>query len=144
MTTLVRGLREDELHKVADIWMRAGLPYRPTGRDSPENLRMQWAAQPKFFIGAFDDDVLVGVAIATDDGRKGWINRLAVVPEARGRGVAKAIVAECERIFRDMGRVVFCIMIEGENDASEHLFEGLGYKHEKDIRYYAKRLGQNL
>jgi len=144
VTVVVRGLREDELDKMADIWVRADLPYRPTGRDSLENLRKQWMAQPRFFIGAFEDEALIGVAIATDDGRKSWINRLAVVPEERGKGVAKAIVAECERIFTEMGRVVFCIMIEGENDASEHLFEGLGYKHENDIRYYAKRLGQDL
>lgn len=84
------------------------------------------------------------MAIATDDGRKGWINRLSVVPEAQGKGVARAMVAECERIFHELGRVVFCVMIEGENDPSERLFEGLGYKHEKDIRYYAKRVRQDL
>lgn len=144
MAYVVRGLREDEIEKMADVWARAGLPFRPTGRDSLESLRQQWRSQPRFFIGAFDGDELVGVAIATDDGRKAWINRLAVVPEAQRKGVARAIVAECERIFLDLGRVVFAIMIEGENEASENLFEGMGYKHEKDIRYYAKRIGQNL
>lgn len=144
MAFTVRGLREDEIEKMADVWTKAGLPFRPTGRDSLESLRQQWRAQPRFFVGAFEGERMIGVAIATDDGRKAWINRLAVIPEEQGKGVAKAIVNECEKIFRDLGRVVFAIMIEGENDASEHLFEGMGYKHEKDIRYYAKRIGQDL
>ncbi len=139
MKAVVRPLRESELDAMTKVWVEAGLPYRPTGRDSLENLRQQRAAYPDLFIGAFEGDKLVGAAIASDDGRKGWINRLAVLPGAQKKGVGRAIVDECEKALRKRGRGVFSILIEGDNPASEVLFLNMGYKRENDIIYYAKR-----
>lgn len=139
MDVVVRPLRQNELDTMTKVWMEAGLPYRPTGRDSLDNLKKQRSAFPDLFIGAFDGDRLIGVAIASDDGRKGWINRLAVVPDAQKKGVARAIVEECERALRKRGRGVFSILIEGDNPTSEGLFLSMGYVRENDIIYYAKR-----
>jgi ribosomal protein S18 acetylase RimI-like enzyme len=144
MALQIRPLRERELHAMTRVWELAGLPYRPTGRDSLESLQEQRKAFPDLFMGAFIDETLVGVAIASDDGRKGWINRLAVIPEARRHGIGTAIVEECERALRTRGRGVFSILIEGENQASEDLFLKMGYKLEEDIKYYAKRHSQSV
>jgi ribosomal protein S18 acetylase RimI-like enzyme len=135
----IRPLNEDEIPNMVDVWVKAGLPYRPKGRDSIDSLRIQWRADPELFIGAFEGDLMVGVVLATDERRKAWINRLAVLPDARRRGVAKEIVAYCEKMFHERGRGIFCVLIESDNAESEELFEGLGYKHEKDIHYFAKR-----
>jgi ribosomal protein S18 acetylase RimI-like enzyme len=144
MALQIRPLRERELHAMTRVWELAGLPYRPTGRDSLESLQEQRKAFPDLFMGAFIDETLVGVAIASDDGRKGWINRLAVIPEARRHGIGTAIVEECERALRTRGRGVFSILIEGENQASEDLFLKMGYKLEEYIKYYAKRDSQSV
>lgn len=144
MALQIRPLRERELHAMTRVWELAGLPYRPNGRDNLESLQAQRKAYPDLFIGAFIDEKLVGVAIASDDSRKGWINRLAVIPEARRHGIGTAMVEECERALRARGRGVFSILIEGENQASENLFLGMGYKLEEDIKYYAKRDSQSV
>jgi ribosomal protein S18 acetylase RimI-like enzyme len=144
MALQIRPLRERELHAMTRVWELAGLPYRPTGRDSLESLQEQRKAFPDLFMGAFIDETLVGVAIASDDGRKGWINRLAVIPEARRHGIGTAIVEECERALRTRGRGVFSILIEGENQVSEDLFLKMGYKLEEYIKYYAKRDSQSV
>jgi ribosomal protein S18 acetylase RimI-like enzyme len=135
----IRPLKEDDLEQVPRVWVEAGLPYRPNGRDSPEGLRAQLSRDPDLFLGAFEGALLIGVAIATDDGRKGWINRLAVLPSHRRMGVARALVDGCEDALRKRGRGVFSILIEGRNDASERLFLTSGYRDESEIRYYAKR-----
>jgi ribosomal protein S18 acetylase RimI-like enzyme len=135
----IRPLKKTELRDMIAVWKAAGLPYRPSGRDSFKNLERQWSAASDLFIGAFMSGRLVGVAIASDDGRKGWVNRLAVIPAWRRRGVGRAIVEECERVLRSKGRGVVGALIEGENEASEGLFESSGYKLEEDIKYYAKR-----
>ena len=132
-------MNENELDAMTKVWLEAGLPYRPTGRDSLASLKLQLRAFPDLFIGAFEGDRLVGVAIASDDGRKGWINRLAVIPAAQKKGVGRAIVNECEKALRKRGRGIFSILIEGDNPDSEGLFLGMGYKREDDIIYYAKR-----
>jgi len=144
MALRIRPLREGELLAMTRVWELAGLPYRPTGRDGLERLQEQRNASPDLFIGAFMNGTLVGVAIASDDGRKGWINRLAVLPEARRHGIGTAIVEECERVLRARGRGVFSILIEGKNQTSEDLFLRMGYKLEDDIKYYAKRDSQSV
>lgn len=136
---VVRALVDSDLEQVPHVWMEAGLPYRPKGRDAPEGLRSQLKRDPDLFLGAFEEARMVGVAIATDDGRKGWINRLAVIPSHRRMGVGEALVRACEEALRKRGRGVFSILIEGENAASESLFLKAGYRSEHDIRYYAKR-----
>lgn len=134
-----RPLKESELGEMTRVWLGAGLPYRPKGRDSLKELRAQLRRDPDLFLGAFDGARMIGVVIATDDGRKGWINRLAVLPGYRRKGVGEVLVRKCEEALRKRGRGVFSILIEGRNAASEGLFLKSGYRDESYIRYYAKR-----
>ena len=140
----LRTLTEADLEDMLQVWLDAGLPCRPTGRDSLPELRTQFRDAPDLFIGAFSGEKMIGAVIATDDGRKGWINRLAVLPGYRRVGVGKALVKECEDALRKRGRGVFSILIEGENEASERLFMKEGYRDESDIRYYAKRDSEKI
>ncbi len=141
---LIRPLKDEEVDETHRVWSESGLPARPKGRDTIDNLRVQRAAAPDLFIGAFKGGRMVGVVLASDDGRKGWINRLAVVPEARRHGVGRMLVEACEAALRKRGRGVFCILIEGDNPASESLFQGMSYKREDEIIYYAKRDSQEI
>ncbi|MBN1678175.1 MAG: GNAT family N-acetyltransferase [Candidatus Thermoplasmatota archaeon] len=135
----IRPLKATELHAMRSVWERAGLPYRPRGRDSMQNLRKQLKENPECFLGAFKSGQMVGAVIVSDDGRKGWVNRLAVVPQARGHGIAKRLIAEAERILRRRGRRLHCVLIESYNKDSMELFEDAGYTREDDILYFTKR-----
>ncbi len=136
---MIRRLKESELGEMVKIWKRAGLPYRPAGRDRMAALKAQRKAMPDLFIGAFEGRRLVGVVLGTDDSRKGWLNRIAVVPDARGRGIATRLIEASEDALRKRGRRMFCVHIEGYNKESMDLFEKRGYKREEDIFYYTKR-----
>jgi ribosomal protein S18 acetylase RimI-like enzyme len=135
----LRPMLESELDKLPVLWTEAGLPYRPQGRDSMPNLKAQLMAAPDLFIGAFSEDRLLGAVIASDDGRKGWINRLAVHPSARNAGIGKGLVRACEDALRRRGRELFAVLIERDNEESMEFFEKTGYKFEEDILYYTKR-----
>ena len=104
------------------------MPLRPAGRDSKEAIEAQMEDDPDFFLGAFEDVSLVAAIIVSSDGRKGWLNRLAVNPEYRRRGIAKALIAEAERVLRERGVRVFSALIWDSNESSKSLFEDLGYE----------------
>lgn len=135
----IRNLKSSELNAMRRIWTAAGLSFKPSGRDSPERLSKQLKASPSLFLGAFLDGRLVGVALCSDDGRKGWINRLAVLPQFAGRGIATALIGQSEKALRKRGVHIFCVHIEGDNEESMRLFERAGYQREMDIYYYTKR-----
>ena len=135
----IRPLKESELGSLYELWTAAGLHFKSKGRDSISNLRKQRRHDPSLFVGAFEGSDLVGAVIASDDGRKAWINRLAVVPQARRKGIASLLVRHCERVLRKRGRGIFCVHIEDGNPESVQLFAKEGYSREFDIFYYTKR-----
>jgi len=135
----IRPLKEGELDAMRKVWKAAGLPYRSKGRDSLKNLEKQRRRAPGYFLGAFKDGRLIGVSLVTDDGRKGWINRLAVHPDSQRKGVATLLVSESETILRRRGMRLLCTHIEDGREESFALFKKLGYHVENEILYLTKR-----
>ncbi|MGC8497142.1 MAG: GNAT family N-acetyltransferase [Thermoplasmata archaeon] len=124
--------------KIIELWNKAGLDFKPHGRDSLENIKTQIERHPDMILGALDNGKLVGVTFITDDGRKGWINRLAVDPAYQRKGVAKNLIATAEQIFKSKGIKLYAALIEKENDKSQNLFLKMSYK-KTDILYFSKK-----
>jgi len=128
-----------DYYEMVRLWTKAKLPFKPKGRDSRQAIAAQMKANPEFFLGAFEDAYLVGAVIISCDTRKGWINRLAVDPNYRAHGIAKALIAEAEKVLRKHGIGIFCALIEDYNTASKKLFKECGYVEHHDIIYFSKR-----
>ena len=135
----IRRLTIDNYEEMTKLWSKARLPFRPSGRDSREAIAAEMKANPDFFLGAFEGDRLVGLVVVSCDLRKGWLNRLAVDPSHRHRGVAKDLIAEVEKALRKRGIRIFCALIEEYNTASKELFKKCGYVEHRDIIYFSKR-----
>lgn len=140
----IRRLTSNDYQNLVHLWLKAGLPFKPKGRDSPESIARQMKANPDFFIGAFENGELIGAVIASSDTRKGWINRLAVDPDYRRKGVAKTLIAEAEKALRQRGIKIFCALIEDSNVASKELFKKCGYVEHRDIIYFSKRDSEDI
>jgi ribosomal protein S18 acetylase RimI-like enzyme len=136
----VRTLSLDDYDRWISVWARAGLhSVRLQGRDSRVAFERQLAIGTHTMIGLDLNGDLVGVVLVTHDGRKGWINRLAVVPEYRGRGYAKRLVSEAQRVLEAQGMTVIAVLIEPENVASLRLFKALGYVETEGMHYLSRR-----
>jgi len=129
----------DDYDDIVKLWNRASLPYKPKGRDSKSSIASEMEANPDFFIGAYQGNKLIGTAIASSDLRKGWINRLAVDPTCRRRGIAKTLIAEAEKVLKKRGAKIFCALIEDTNNSSMKLFKKCGYTEDRDVIYFSKR-----
>ena len=140
MHVRLRELSLEDYDRFMSVWQSAGLTtVRPEGRDSREAFSRQLAEGTHTVIGLEAGSELVGLVLATHDGRKGWINRLAVLPEHRRRGYARQLVAAAERVLRDQGMTVIAALIEPENGESLALFQKLGYVEQVGLHYMSKR-----
>jgi N-acetylglutamate synthase-like GNAT family acetyltransferase len=135
----IRKLTLSDYEGIIKLWSKARLPYKPQGRDSKKAIAAEMKTSPDFFLGAFENNQLVGVVILSCDTRKGWINRLAVDPSHRMHGVAKALIIESEKVFRKHGLRIFCALTEDCNCTSKELFKKCGYVEHRDIIYFSKR-----
>ena len=136
----IRNLTIDDVERLVAVWEAAGLPYRPRGRDRRDRVEQEMADLRSAFLAAEEDGEVLGVVLATHDGRKGWINRLAVVPAARCRGVGAALVAAAEEWLAARRLLVIACLIETDNAASLALFQNEGYARDAHIAYLAKRV----
>ena len=134
----IRPFRMADYDSVVRLWAEAELPYRPGGRDSRERIRKEMRLKRSIFLVAEAEGKLAGTILATHDGRKGWLNRLAVARSYRRRGLARRLVEDAERRLEALGLDVTACLIEADNSVSMKLFESLGYE-KWDGFYYSKR-----
>ena len=140
----IRKLTIKDYPELIKLWERARLPIKPRGRDSRTHVAKEMRDNPDFFIGAFDRGLLIGAVIASHDGRKGWLNRIAVDPDYRGRGIAQALTASGEKTLRRHGIKIFGLLIHSYNKASLSLAQKMGYLPHQDILYLSKRDGDHV
>ena len=138
-TIAIRPLAVAEIPLLWGLWDAAGLPIRRKGRDSLSELSRQQRANPDGFLGAFDGERLVGSVIATDDSRRGWINRLAVAPEFRPAHLGVRLLRAAEGVLRGRGLRIIGAHVEADNHASRALLLFAGYKAMTDVVYLSKR-----
>lgn len=128
----------EDYTEMTELWKRADLTFKPSGRDSKEAIAAQMFANPRFFFGAFENGYLVGTALLSSDMRRGWVNRLAVDPKYRHHGIAQALINESEKELKKRGIRIFCALIDESNTSSKELFRKCGYVEHKDIVYFSK------
>lgn len=136
----VSPIRKSDYERLVALWSAAGLSFKPAGRDSREAFEQQLDSGRQRVLGVEDGaGDLVGAVVVTHDGRKGWINRLAVHPSHRRQGLGRALIRAAEASLREQGIEIFAALIEPGNDVSLAVFEAAGYQDWPGIHYVSKR-----
>ena len=119
-------------------------PVKKRSENSRENVERELGSgQADFFVMEVGGK-MVGAALCTNDGRKGWINRLAVDPKHRRTGIASMLLAEAERRFDARGLGISACLVHNDNPSSIALFEDLGYTLDSRVLYYSKRKSDRI
>ena len=134
----IRNFQLTDYEILIDLWNQAGLPYKPNGRDSKKSIEEELKRACASILIA-ETDRAIGTVFATHDGRKGWINRLAVIPEFRKKGIGRMRVEEAEKILHSKGIGIIACLIEDYNTTSFETFKKLGYIEFEGIHYLTKR-----
>ena len=138
-TWLTETLSAENYEEVLALWVDAGLSIRPRGRDSRESFAAQIASGIQTVLGVRDEGHLVGVIVTTHDTRKGWMNRLAVHPDFRRKGIGLGLVRAGERVLRQQGMRIIAALVEEWNEASLALMVRAGFSDYTGVHYLTKR-----
>lgn len=137
-------MHASECDSLINLWINSSLPIKPEGRDSEDNIKRQLQLDNNRFYVAEITGKLVGTIIASHNGRKGWVNRLAVLPQFRGMGIASSLIKKSEDFFLSNNINIFACLIEDWNDLSTKFFIDKEYLGHKDIIYYTKRINPKI
>ncbi len=141
---ILREMRKEDYHDLIELWKIAKLSFKPNGRDTKENISKQLEFSSNSFILAELQGKIIGSVIASHNGRKGWINRLAVHPKYRHQGIAKKLIKKAEEFLKQEGIGIFAALVESWNIPSKKLFETIGYKDFEGIIYFTKRINKDI
>lgn len=113
----IREMLPSDYDAVLALWQATpGVLVRP-GTDSREGIGRLLLRNPGLSVVAIESDRVIGCALASHDGRRGYLQHVVVVPPARGRGIAKAMVDSCvERLRQEqLGWVHLDVAIENHD-----------------------------
>lgn len=136
---IIRQLRIEDYDALIVLWNDAQLPYKAKGRDKRDNIERELKNPTAIFLVAEKDNKLIGSIFGSHDGRKGWINRLAVAPVYRKQGIAAKLLKNVENRLYEMGIGIIACLVEEWNTGSMQFFEKMEYKRHHDIIYFTKR-----
>lgn len=91
------------------------------------------AVQPDLFLVAVERAQLLGTIMAGYDGHRGWLYKLCVDPDARGRGIARMLVRAAEARLADLGCIKVNIQVRDTNVAAAAFWAHLGFCEEPRI-----------
>jgi ribosomal protein S18 acetylase RimI-like enzyme len=127
----IRACRLEEIEVVLELWRQAGAT--PGVTDTADDLRRAVAESPAHVLVAEVGGRLVGSIIGTFDGWRGNIYRLAVHPDCRRRGVARALVAEVEKRLAQQGAKRITALVEKDHPLAMAFWEAVGYRADERI-----------
>ena len=121
----VRACRLEDIDAVLELWRQADAT--PGVADTADDLGRAIADSPAHVLVAEVEGQIVGSIIGTFDGWRGNIYRLAVHPDHRRQGVARALVAEVERRLTRQGAKRITALVEKEHPWAMNFWEAVGY-----------------
>jgi ribosomal protein S18 acetylase RimI-like enzyme len=127
----IRDCRLEDIEAVLTLWLQA--EATPGVTDTADDLRRVIQLGPASVLVAEADGRLVGSIIGTFDGWRGNIYRLAVHPDYRRRGIARALLAEVEKWLKQQGAKRITALVEKSHPLAMNFWEAVGYRVDERI-----------
>ena len=105
--------------------------------DSHEAVAVYLQRNPNLSWVALVEDRIVGCLMAGHDGRRGYLNHLAVDPAFRQRGIGTALVDTCLDGLRNVGILKSHLDVLADNNAAHAFWKHRGWTRRQEIVRYS-------
>ena len=137
---MIKELTIDDYDKMYALWLSCkGMGLNDTD-DSREGIMRFLDRNPDTCFGAYEADMLIGVILAGNDGRRGFIYHTAVSPEYRGNGVGTALVNAALEALGRLGITKTALVVFGKNEVGNAFWEKQGFTVRNDLVYRNRAL----
>jgi ribosomal protein S18 acetylase RimI-like enzyme len=134
----LRGCCSEDVGAVLDLWRQADAT--PGVTDNADDLRRAVTESQAHVLVAEAGGQIVGSVIGTFDGWRGNIYRLAIHPDYRRRGIARALVAEVEERLARQGARRITALVEKDHSWATSFWQAAGYGLDSRIARHVRNL----
>ena len=108
--------------------------------DSRAGIAEYLQRNPGLSFVARQNDKLIGAVLCGSDGRRGYLNHLAVAETHRGQGIGRALVEHALKALDAIGIAKCHIFVYAENQDGHAFWTRLGWIQRKDLKVMSKNI----
>lgn len=136
----IRTMHISDYDAVYALWLSCSGMGLNNIDDSKDGVKKFLDRNPETCFVAETDSGIVGVIMAGNDGRRGYIYHTAVHPDHRKRGIAKKLVESAETALKNLGICKTALVVFERNVCGNSFWEKLGFTARDDLVYRNKAL----
>lgn len=127
-----RELTSADYDEVVALWrVTEGVVLRDV--DEREPIARYLTRNPGLSFVASHHGRVIGAVLCGTDGRRGYLQHLAVAPAHRRRGVGRALVQRCIDALAQRGLEKCHLMVLPQNEAARAFWRRLGWQEREDV-----------
>ena len=101
--------------------------------DQPDKIEAYLERNPGMSFVALQDERLVGAVLCGHDGRRGYLNHLAVHTGHRHQGIGRRMVAHCLAALQEAGIAKCHLFIFSSNQSGRKFWQRIGWELRDDL-----------
>jgi len=140
----IRVMTLDDYDAVYALWQSLPGIGLHEHEDSREGIAYYLRRNPDSCFVAEEGGRLIGAVLCGNDGRRGYINHLAVAAEHQGRGLGRALVDACLAALRKEGILMCSFVVYRDNEAGNAFWDAIGSTRHDTLLYRKLRTGENV
>ena len=140
----IRIMTIDDYEGVYSLWMRCVGMGLNNLDGSKEGIEKFLRRNPKTCFVAEEDTEIVGVILAGNDGRRGYIYHTAVNPSYRNQGIGTALVETVMEALRSLGINKVALVVFSKNTDGNIFWEKQGFTARDDLIYRNKTITEMI
>ncbi len=136
----IRPYHKEDRRDVIDLWIKCNLVV--PANNPEKDIERKLVVNPELFLVGLLNDTLVATCMAGYEGRRGWINYLAVDPQYRRQGFATVIMKTAEKLLKSIGCIKINLQVRTSNRAVIQFYKSIGFSND-DVVSLGKRLASD-
>lgn len=133
---MIREMEISDYDQVIALWSETEAMLLRDA-DSKENIAKYLERNPGLSFVALDGDVIVGAILVGTDGRRGYVQHLAVKPECRGLGTGARLISNAVDALSQVGIAKTHLFVANENLNAQAFYEKLGWFPRDEVRMFS-------
>ncbi|OAI53041.1 hypothetical protein AYO47_05550 [Planctomyces sp. SCGC AG-212-M04] len=132
MAFQLRPIAEEDLPELLAFWGRTpGVGLNES--DTPECLKRYLDRNPGLSVIARSGEGIAGAVLCGHDGRRGYLNHLAVAESFRRQGLGRQMAEHCLAGLHRLGIRRCTICLFADNEAGREFWSNCGWKQRSDL-----------
>ena len=137
---VLRLMTIEDYDKVYALWMSCKNMGFNNIDDSREGIEKFLIRNPSTNFVAEEEGRIVGIVLAGNDGRRGYVYHMAVAEDQRGKKIGSRLLTLALDALKAEGIAKVALLVFKRNEVGNAFWENMGFKVREDVAYRNREL----